>query len=242
LKRVTAFSHRTSSVRTEGRAGTEANPSTGGGAVCLTVLRLTCACRCLAPWLSRPSWQSAARMITLSTRSRRRACGWGFSSRGLLWCVHRSALLFQGPGVSARACIPLPSTATPRKLVLQISLSRACAHTHLVRIEMFAWEREGKGRGQALTQGGAQIWYYRLKPGSPIESYWSKKRKAARKERLRLTRQHYAGLHAPPPPPPATPLPRSCPLACRTWCASEALVLQVAAGGAWRARGRQALV
>lgn len=44
-----------------------------------------------------------------------------------------------------------------------------------------------------LFAGIALIWYYRLKPGSPIESYWSKKRKAARKERLRLTRQHYAG-------------------------------------------------
>ncbi len=52
----------------------------------------------------------------------------------------------------------------------------------------------------------------------------------------------------PPTPPPAATLPRSCPLACptcltcRTWYASEALLLQEAVGGAYHARARKALV
>jgi len=135
--------------------------------VCLTVLRLTCACRCLAPWLSRPSWQSAARMITLSTRSRRRACGWGFSSRGLLWCVHRSALLFQGPGVSASVsgsrCLcarvhPLALHCYPAQTCLA-DLSLSCVRTHTLGADRNVCMGEG-GQGKRAgpdTRRGADL-------------------------------------------------------------------------------------
>jgi len=38
-----------------------------------------------------------------------------------------------------------------------------------------------------LLMGIGTIWYYRIKDGSPIQSYWSRKRKEARTNRQRLT-------------------------------------------------------